>query len=451
MLDVVHSDLSGRISPPSLNGGRYYLKLTDGFSKYKHIYILKHKSEALPMFKVFKSLVENQTGSKIKRLVNDGGGEYVNSEFKTFLESEGILMDITAAYTPQQNAISERGNRTTTERARCLLIEANLPKSFWAEAVNTSIYIENRCPEASINHLSPHELWHGSKPKIDHLRVFGCAAYRLIPKQFRGSKFSPTSQRCVLLGYQERMYNYRLFDLGSKRIIFSHDVIFDEADFSSNSSLFSSPSSRDLLLEELDFVSPISHPTVTTNLPDFTDLDISPADRDPVVPVVEISHVVETADLPLAPLSSDPTVVPDSSIVVSDPPPSNSPFSPSSPPPVSLGKRKAFVPQEPSTPIARFDISSQIDSRNIIDRCTRRANAASVPDPPRTFKQAMNSPTRTQWLEAVEVELDKMKRRGVWTIVDLPSGCRAVGTVWVFKTKVKPDGEFLKHKARLCA
>lgn len=208
LLEVIHSDLSGRISPPSLNGGRYYLKLTDGFSKYKHVYILKFKSEALQFFKIFKLLVEKQTRNKIKRLVNDGGGEYLNSDFKNFLEAEGIIMDVTSPYTSQQNPISERGNRTTTERARCMLIDANLPKNFWAEAVNTSVYIENLCPESSINHVSPFELWYGQKPKINHLRVFGCAAYRLIPKQFRGSKFNPTSQRCILLGYQERLNNY---------------------------------------------------------------------------------------------------------------------------------------------------------------------------------------------------------------------------------------------------
>jgi len=173
LLHVVHSDLSGRISPPSLNGGRYYFKFTNGFSKFKHVYILKSKDEAFHIFKLFKALVKNQTGHRIKRLVNDGGGEYIGSDFKNFLDSEGILMDITAPYTPQQNAISESGNRTTTERARCLLIDANQPKSFWAEAINTSVYIENQCPEASIKH----HLWHpdDSDPSrrkcVQHLRL----------------------------------------------------------------------------------------------------------------------------------------------------------------------------------------------------------------------------------------------------------------------------------------
>lgn len=142
---------------------------------------MQSKSEAFQVFKSYKTLVENQTGCKIKRLVNDGGGEYISSEFQSFLSSEGTLMDINAPYTPQQNTIYERGNRTTTERARCMLIDANLPKCFWAEAVNTSVYIENRCPEASIQHQSRHELRYGTLPKLDHLRIFGCAAYRLIP------------------------------------------------------------------------------------------------------------------------------------------------------------------------------------------------------------------------------------------------------------------------------
>lgn len=63
----------------------------------------------------------------------------------------------------------------------------------------------------------------------------------------------------------------------------------------------------------------------------------------------------------------------------------------------------------------------------------------------------MRSPTRAQWLDAVAFDLDNMARRDVWTVVELPNNCQDMGTVWVFKTKLKPDGALLKHKARLCA
>lgn len=446
VLQVVHSDLSGRISPASLNGGRYYLKFTNGFSKFKHIFILQSKSEAFSVFKNYKTLVENQTGCKIKRLVNDGGGEYMGKDFKDFLTSEGIIMDITAPYTPQQNPISERGNRTTTERARCMLIDANLPKCFWAEAVNTAVYIENLCPEASINHLSPHELWYGTPPRIDHLRIFGCSAYRLIPKQFRGSKFNPTSQRCILLGYQERMHNYRLFDLTSRRIIYSHDVIFNESDFSINSSVLSSLSVRDLLVEDFDL--------------DVSSSDV-PAVSDDTVVLSSDSAVAEPSPVPEISVVPDIVItsVPDSSVSVSSSAPNLSSDSLTAlsspvvlePSPISLGKRKSFSPPTTSSSSPAHEISSKIDPRNIIERRSRRANVVSVVETPKTFKQAMRSPTRAQWIDAVAGELDNMARRGVWTVVELPPNCRAVGTVWVFKTKLKPDGELLKHKARLCA
>ena len=184
LLEVIHSDLSGCISPASVNGYRYYFKLTDGYSKFKHIYFLKSKSETFKYFVEFKSMVEKQTGYKIKRLVNDNGGEYMDGSFQKFLKDEGIIMDRTAAYTPQQNPISERGNRTATEKARCMLIDANLPERLWAEAVATAVYIENRCPEASIDFRTPHELWYNTKPDLTKLRIFGCAAYKLTPKQF---------------------------------------------------------------------------------------------------------------------------------------------------------------------------------------------------------------------------------------------------------------------------
>lgn len=329
------------------------------------------------------------------------------------------------------------------------MIEAGLPKSFWAEAVTTSVYIENRCPEASIKHITPHEIWYGFSPKLDHLRVFGCSAYRLIPKQFRGSKFSPTSQRCILLGYQERLNNYRLYDLSSKRVIYSHDVIFDETDFYFNSPVVSSPADRDLLTEEIDFDACLSEsvPTHHTHLtsdppstsvtPDCTIPSLS--DLSPYSTVVP--NIVVSSDPEISPSVSSTPFVPTSHIVPST----------SSDPPIALGKRKTFWTPMDVSPRPSKEVSSTIDSRNIIEKRTRNANAAATLDSPKNFKQAMKSPTREQWLDAIAVELDNMSRRNVWTVVELPPGCRAVGTVWVFKTKYKPDGAFVKHKARLCA
>lgn len=236
----------------------------------------------------FKNMVEKQTGHKIKRLVNDNGGEYLEESFQLFLRNEGIIMDKTAAYTPQQNPVLERGNRTTTERARCMLMDANFPKQLWSEAVSTAVYIENRSPEASIEFKTPHKLWYNSKPDLSHIRMFGCTAYKLIPKQFRGLKFASTSTKQILLGYQDRLHNYRLLNPANGQISYSHDVVFDKNNFSRQTpQVLGSLSSPDLLSEDFDLPAPPEPSSIGIDLsletPEVTD-EPSPTSPSPETP-----------------------------------------------------------------------------------------------------------------------------------------------------------------------
>lgn len=70
----------------------------------------------------------------------DNAKEYTSKEFKRFLEEEGIDIQLTVEYTPQQNGIAERANRTLVEMARCLMLQAKLPNSLWAEAINAATF-----------------------------------------------------------------------------------------------------------------------------------------------------------------------------------------------------------------------------------------------------------------------------------------------------------------------
>lgn len=176
-LDLLHSNLSGIISPPSLSGGHYFFKITDSATFYKFVYILHNKYETLSKFIGFKQFVETQTALKIKAIINDNGGEYVSKTFENYLLECGIQMHLTAPYTPQQNPVAEVGNRTTVEKARAMLKHAGLPNTFWAEAVSTAVYLENQTPVASRAFMTPYELWFGETPKYLHLRTFGCLAY----------------------------------------------------------------------------------------------------------------------------------------------------------------------------------------------------------------------------------------------------------------------------------
>ncbi|KAL0419201.1 UNVERIFIED_CONTAM: Retrovirus-related Pol polyprotein from transposon TNT 1-94 [Sesamum radiatum] len=108
------------------------------------------KCEVFAKFKLWKAEVENQIGRKIKYLRSDNGIEYIDSQFQKFFEEHGIQRHFSLRKTPQQNGVAERMNRSLTERARCLRLNARLPKSFWAEAVTMPCYLINRSPRASL-------------------------------------------------------------------------------------------------------------------------------------------------------------------------------------------------------------------------------------------------------------------------------------------------------------
>ena len=104
---------------------------------------------------------------------SDRGGEYASLEFGKFCEDIGLERQLTVAYSPQQNGVTERKNRTIVEMARSMLHEKGMPYHFWGEVVNTAVYLLNRCPTKAVENLTPFEAYSGRKPSVKHLRVFG--------------------------------------------------------------------------------------------------------------------------------------------------------------------------------------------------------------------------------------------------------------------------------------
>lgn len=115
VLDLIHSDICGPMRTTSLGGYKYFALFIDDFSRKFFVHFLKNKSDIFSEFKIFKYRVERETDRKIKILRTDNGGEYINGEFDRFLESEGIRRHLTVPYTPQQNGVAERANRTLVE------------------------------------------------------------------------------------------------------------------------------------------------------------------------------------------------------------------------------------------------------------------------------------------------------------------------------------------------
>jgi hypothetical protein len=223
LLEVIHSDICGPLRTKTHRGMKYFITFTDDYSRYGHIYLIRHKSEAIEKFKEYKLEVENKLGRSIKNLNNDRGGEY--EAMDSFCKASGIRHLYTMPYKPQQNGISERRNRTLMDMTRSMMAYADLPIHFWGEALSTAAYILNRVKTKS-KLLTPYEYWTGLKPDIDNLKVWGCKAHVLIPKPLRDKLCSKTWE-CRFIGYVENGSGYRFYH-SEKGLIESRDAVFLE-------------------------------------------------------------------------------------------------------------------------------------------------------------------------------------------------------------------------------
>nr|GFA24727.1 ribonuclease H-like domain, reverse transcriptase, RNA-dependent DNA polymerase [Tanacetum cinerariifolium] len=102
--------------------------------------------------KEYKKTIENELRTTLKMLRTDRGGEFTSNEFNQFYKENGIARQLTAPYSPQQNEVVERRNRTLMSTTRCMMKATNMPQNFWAEAVRHAIYILNSVPTKALTH-----------------------------------------------------------------------------------------------------------------------------------------------------------------------------------------------------------------------------------------------------------------------------------------------------------
>ena len=226
-LELVNADLCGPIKTETLGGSRYFLMFTDDYTRMSWVYFLRFKSETFENFKKFKALVEKKGGS-IQVLRTDRGGEFMSEEFINFCDDHGIHRELTAPYSPEQNGVAERKNRTVVEMARSMLKAKRLSDKFWGEAVATTVYLLNISPTRAVYNQTSYEAWKHKKPQVSHLKVFGCVAYALVNDR---SKLDKKSDKCIFIGYCDQSKAYRLYNPVSGNFLISRNVIFNEEDY----------------------------------------------------------------------------------------------------------------------------------------------------------------------------------------------------------------------------
>ena len=226
-LELLHLDLFGPTRTSSLNGKKYGLVIVDDYTRWTWVMFLAHKDESFKVFSIFCKRIQNEKGMCINSIRSDHGGEFENESFQLFCEENGIHHNFSAPRTPQQNGVVERKNRSLQEMARTMLNDNSISKHFWAEAVNTACYIQNRIYIRPILNKTPYELWKGRKPNISYFHSFGCQCFILNTKDSLG-KFDAKVDSGIFLGYSETSKAYRVYNSRSLTVEESVHVKFND-------------------------------------------------------------------------------------------------------------------------------------------------------------------------------------------------------------------------------
>ncbi|CAI7856425.1 unnamed protein product [Closterium sp. NIES-53] len=228
-LDEVVMDVVGPLKLGAA-GAEYFLTILDVYTRMTWVYVLSKKSDVAETVKTdWLPMVERQQDRLVKAIRTDRGGEFLSNEFSLWLKKNGIRHSLTMPYSPAMNGIAERANRTITETARGLVIEAGLPDYFWPDAVQSACVAKNRAlTHVGADKWVPYVEWIGRNPKVDMLRVFGCMCMALVPKHLRHNKLGAKAIWAVHLGMAQNSKGWLLWDPFTKKLLVSRDCKFME-------------------------------------------------------------------------------------------------------------------------------------------------------------------------------------------------------------------------------
>ncbi|KAF1322207.1 Integrase catalytic core protein, partial [Globisporangium splendens] len=400
VFELIHFDICGPMEVESIGGSKYLLLIVDEASGSMKGFCLHNKSDSEALLKKFIIQVGNQFGKRVKFVRHDGAKEFATSSIQQFYADRGIEQQVTVPYAHQTNGTAERAIRSIVTIGRSMLHHARLDKSFWAEAAMTAIYIKNRLPSPKSDTKTPFEMVNKSKPSVKHMRVFGCLAYVLTPKEKR-LKWDPKSRPGLFMGYEESSKAYRVYDIEGDKVMISRDVNFDEAIIGGSVISSETPEMANILnrLEDIDIDGsrPLSAFKYTGK---------------------RRSGASESVEFPT---NSDCTTDASSTEDDND----------------ANGQTRRSTRQRTS-PVEWWRASA-----NMVE--------AMDLSEPTTFQEAVSGPEQVHWRNAIRAELKSMRLRGVFRATKLPTGQRAIGTKWVFKIKRNADGSIDKYKARLVA
>ncbi|GKA44951.1 putative ribonuclease H-like domain-containing protein, partial [Tanacetum coccineum] len=217
-LFMLHMDLFGPTFVSSLMHKKYCLVVTDDYSRFSWVFFLRTKDETSEILKNFIKEIENLVDKKVKIIRSDNGTEFKNHVMDEFCREKGIKREYSVARTPQQNGVAERKNRTLIEAARTMLADSKLPTTFWAEAVSTACYVQNRVLVVKPHNKTPYELFRGIKPAIEFMKPFEMSLLQILNTLDKLGKFDGKSDEGFFVGYSLSSKAFRVYNIRTRKV-----------------------------------------------------------------------------------------------------------------------------------------------------------------------------------------------------------------------------------------
>jgi hypothetical protein len=222
---LTHIDLWGKYAVHSINGNQYYILFVDDYSCYVTVQFLKSKDQAAQSVRDYITHLNNREITT-RAIRVDRGTEFINEPLKTWCAEKGIEIQMTAPYSPSQNGVAERMNRTLVELARAMLTARKLPEFLWDAAVAHAAYLRNRSYCRAITDSTPYERRHGNKPDVSHLREFGTTVWILAEGPNLPRKMLPKSIQKTFLGFDDGARAIKYYNKDTRKVLTSRNYRF---------------------------------------------------------------------------------------------------------------------------------------------------------------------------------------------------------------------------------
>ncbi|KAI3718436.1 hypothetical protein L6452_19307 [Arctium lappa] len=440
-------DLFGPVNIQSIAGKKYTLVIVDEYSRYTWVIFLRCKSDTPEELISFVKKMEVLNNLTVRSIRSDHGTEFKNSSLNNFFENKGISHNFSSVRTPQQNGVAERRNRTIIEAARSMLSDSHLPTQFWAEAVNTACFTQNRSLIIKRFGKTAYELFIGRKPSISFLHIFGCQCFILNNRDQLG-KFDPKADDGIFLGYSSVSKAYRVFNKRRQTVEETIHVTFDETRSANSKPIADNEELNAWMLSHYRETEPFfsnhqhSDPPVADDDPNI----IHPTAESNSWVSAEPLNTLLPSNLPSSEnLSSESTQQ-----LIADEPQSSSSIKIQIVDPTSeLSNNAPAQRWTKDHPIDQIlgDPDAGIQTRRSSGNICLFVNFLSLIEPKKT-DDALRDPN---WVSAMQEELTEFSRNKVWNLIPRPSDKIVIGTKWVFRNKLDEHGTVTRNKARLVA